>query len=54
MRKLQEQIKPNSKQPSAESRMAALEAQLMVNSEPEEGDVMKKRGRLPKSQHGGE
>ena len=40
----QQGIKPASKQPSAVVRIAAIKAQLSVNSQPEEGDVRKKEG----------
>ena len=40
----EQQIKTASKQLCIEARIAALEAQLRVNSQPEEGDVIKKKG----------
>ena len=56
MRGLCEQqcIKPVSKHPKIEARIAALEAQLRVHSQPEQGDIVKKKERLLKKYHGGE
>ena len=50
VRKQQEQqgIKPIPKQTSIEARIAALEAQLGVSSQPKEGDFKKKEGETPK------
>ena len=36
------------KQTSAEARITALEAQLEICSQPEEGDIKKKEGETPK------
>ena len=49
IRKLQEQqgIKPAAKQTSTATRIAALEAQVGISSQPEEGDVKKKEGETP-------
>ena len=44
----QQSIKPATKQPSAEARIAALEAQLRINSQLEESDIMKNEGESPR------
>ena len=51
VKKLQEQqgIKLAPKKPSTETRFAILEAQLKVNSQFKEGDVMKKEGETPQN-----
>ena len=50
MRKLYKQqgMKAAVKQTSAEARIAALEAQFGIHSQPEEGDIMKKEGKIHK------
>ena len=50
----QQGIKTISKQPSTVARIPAFEAQLRVNSQSEEGDIVKKVERLKQIQHGGE
>ena len=41
-------IKPPEKQTSTEIRIAALEAKFGITSQPEQGDVKKKEGEIPK------
>ena len=50
VRKLYKQqgIKPAVKQPSAKARIAALEVQFGINSQPKKGDVKQKEGETPK------
>ena len=50
VRKLHEQqgIKPATKHTNAKARIAALEAQLMINSQPKEGDAKQKDGETPR------
>ena len=43
----QQDIKPTSKQTSTDARIAALEAQFGLSSQPKEGDVKKKEGETP-------
>ena len=49
IRKLHEQqgTKPSMKQPSADARIAVLEAKLRISSQPEEADIKKKEGETP-------
>ena len=50
----QQGIKLAMKQTSSDARIAALKAKLKITSQPQEGDVKKKEGGLPKNQSGGE
>ena len=47
-------IKPAVKQTSTDARIATLEAKLRISFQPEEGDIKKRRERLPKNQYEGE
>ena len=44
----QQGTKPTTKQTSTDARIAALDAKLRINSQPEEGHIKKKEGETPK------
>ena len=49
----QQGIKPTTKKTITDAKIAALEAKLRITSQPKEVMSRRRKGRLPKNQHGG-